>query len=112
MKVNSNSQIVLVDVDDTLITFKDNGCPPLKLERDGAFLLVYPLNKNIQFLKECFIRGFYIRVHSKGGHNWAAIVVELLGLSGYVHSIESKPHWYLDDKSADEWMERVFKDDL
>lgn len=113
MKINSNEQIVLVDVDDTLVTFnfkkKEKGI--LTVDFKGLKFKIKPLEKHIELLKQLKYRGFYIRVHSQGGKDWARLIVEKLKLNKFVDSVESKPKWYIDDLSADKWMARIYKYD-
>ncbi len=110
MVVNNNANIVLIDIDDTLVSLHYiEGITPIYVEFHDEQIPVYPRAENIQFVKDCALRGFYLRVHSQGGHEWAERVVRLLGLEKMIHSVETKPKWYLDDLDANAWMDRVYK---
>lgn len=108
-KINKNPIVIPFDIDETLVTFIKNEERPIKMRNKKKHFMVWPLLKNIEFLKECSNRGFYVRVHSQGGHDWAAAVVKALKLEHYVDSIETKPKWYVDDLDANVWMERIDK---
>lgn len=65
----------------------------------------------IRLLKEEKHRGGYIFVWSRGGHEWAANVVDALGLRPYVNIAMDKPEVYFDDTPVQEWLkDRVFLD--
>ena len=108
---NNNEQIVLFDVDDTLISFQpvegQAGVEPIEIVNDGHKSYIYPITKVIEKLKEHKARNHYVRVHSKGGKEWAETVIKALHLENFVDNIETKPCWYYDDLPADEWMFRV-----
>lgn len=112
---NNNGNIVLYDVDDTLImwerpkTYQDNDSL-LLMAYSGDIALVWPNKKEIESLKAAKVRGHYVRVCSQGGQDWAEFVVKALGLENYVDSIECKPKWYHDDLPADSWMKRFWHD--
>lgn len=108
---NNNSNIVLYDVDDTLVMWEPfEGSNALELHHDGYVSIVYPNEREIKSLKEAKIRGHYVRVNSQGGQDWAELVVQALNLERYVDSIECKPKWYHDDLPADTWMKRFYKE--
>lgn len=109
MNRNNNQQIVLIDVDDTLVTFQNNGEKGYLIEMDGYSQKVYPINVHIDMLKQHKLRGHFVRVHSQGGVDWAEKVIKMLGLEEFVDSVETKPMWYIDDLPANEWMIRVYK---
>lgn len=107
---NNNGNIVLYDVDDTLIMWERfDGARPLLLEYNGYQSVVYPNYREINSLRDAKIRGHYVRVASQGGQDWAELVVKALHLERYVDSIECKPKWYHDDLPADTWMKRFYK---
>lgn len=106
---NSNPNIVLYDVDDTLIMMEPApGGDFVELFRGEHMMIVYPNIKEIESLKMAYVRGHYVRVASQGGHDWAELVIKALQLENYVDSIETKPKWYHDDLPADTWMKRFY----
>ncbi len=86
--------IAAFDCDDTLVR-----C-------EGLSLVSH--KKHIEAIKQHWARGHHILVWSAGGAKWAQSVVDMLDISEYVHEVKSKPRWYVDDKPADEWMDRYF----
>lgn len=65
----------------------------------------------VRLLEEEFHRGSLIVVWSRGGFEWAAAVVNALGLSDKVHTAMTKPQVYFDDLPVEEWLkDRVFLD--
>lgn len=111
MKINNNENIVLIDVDETLVSFDIKGKESETIDiKNGIHTeVVVPLTQHIEMLKQHKIRGHYIRIHSQGGYEWALNVIKTLGLESYVDSIETKPKWYIDDLPAEAWMSRVYK---
>lgn len=110
MNINRHDHVVLCDVDDTLINWQPiEGVEPLIIENFGFNETLYPIKENIEDLKSLKFRGFYIRVHSQSGWEWAEKVVKSLGLEDYVDSIETKPQVYIDDLDANAWMTRFYK---
>lgn len=80
-------------------------CPPWKA-------LLLPHRKHIEQLKKHKMRGHTIVVWSAGGFDWAAAVVKTLGLESYVDLVISKPVWFYDDLTPDEFMgKRYYMDD-
>lgn len=94
MKVLKTSKIVCFDVDDTLVMWKGSDYKPHQLHIDSL----------IRHAK----REHYVIVWSAGGVDWAKKIVEELQLTQYVDLVCCKPAWYVDDKKADEWMERYY----
>jgi predicted phosphatase len=107
---NDNGNIVLWDVDDTLVFFEPlNRVEPIQITISSYTEIVYPNYPEIDNLKRAAFRGHFVRVHSQGGQDWAEAVVQALNLENYVSSIECKPKWYHDDLPADAWMHRFYK---
>lgn len=113
MKVISNDQLIVVDVDGTIILWPD----PAELlaaksadllaftdPYDGATRRVLAHKPNIKILKDRKLRGCTIVVWSQSGYAWAAEAVKVLGLTEYVDYVASKPFMYLDDLAAEHWM--------
>ncbi len=104
MQVIYNESPWEVDVDQTLILWGHPEatvsvlCPYL-----GDEYLVTRHKQNIQLLKEKFLRGCHITVHSQGGARWAEAVVTALGIQDYVHVCKGKPVGSIDDLPAKKW---------
>jgi hypothetical protein len=113
MIVIENEQLVMVDVDDTLIMWGD-------IEEGDASVVVYdPYDGrpskfrihegHIKVLKDRKTRGAHVTVWSSGGYKWAEAVVEALKLKDYVDVVSSKPFMYIDDKEASDILgERLY----
>lgn len=67
-------------------------------------LSFYVHDAHIQLMKEFDARGHNVVVWSAGGADWAAEVVNALNLEPYVDVVMSKPDWYVDDLSCEEFM--------
>ena len=115
MKVINTESTIFVDVDDTLVmwdkTLRKNKS---RVEipdpyTTGTFTYLVPHYGHIKILKDRKVRGSYIVVWSAGGNLWAEAVVKALGLEEYVDLVMTKPHAYIDDKRAEEFMvERIY----
>ena len=101
MLVIEENKIWQFDVDDTLISWDKSGysasCITIKGPK-GHDVYVQPNRKNINLLQKLAKVGWYIRVHSGSGWEWAKTVVEALGLTDYVDEVTSKPLGNTDDK--------------
>lgn len=114
MKVINVESTIFIDVDDTLVMWDTMGLPLAELvtvtdpyHTNEVFLA--PHYGHIKVLKDRKVRGSYIVVWSAGGYQWAESVVKALKLEAYVDLIMTKPHMYIDDKKAEEFMcERVY----
>lgn len=102
------------DVDDSLVMhdYPDfKGSTYVKVHdtvTDGSIRLMVN-EPMVRLLKEEAMRGAYILVWSRGGHEWANAVLEALEIKKYVDLIMSKPMVYFDDKPVSEWMtDRVY----
>ncbi len=103
MKVIKNEQVIMIDIDDTLVMWN--------APRSDIVEILCPYSKviknltrnrgNIKVLKDRKARGSTIVVWSAGGHAWAEAVVKALNLEEHVDYIMSKPIGYVDDKTAD-----------
>lgn len=105
MIVNKCENIVLYDVDLTLITPYITNLSPsgrhivgkeIEVNYYGVKKMVLPIEEHIELLKSYKGRGYYIRVHSNNGWQWAEEIVNNLGLQEYVDSIETKPCKWVD----------------
>lgn len=113
MNFNDSETIVVCDVDDTLVMWG----PDRNTPHEGAIAFKDPYDNSINYLRPHWMhvellkkykgRGFYIRVWSAAGCQWAKSVVETLGLTEFVDSVETKPIKYLDDITDDQRISRV-----
>lgn len=124
----------IFDTDGTLVkwvdglkptaVFIENGYKPLFIggesASDSGILTIdfYGMPKycreitvHTEFLKSLKARGYYIRVHSGNGAEWAANVVKALKLEDYVDSVETKPAKVIDDKPCDDWCHPIYLGD-
>lgn len=115
MIIIKNENPVPIDVDDTLVIWPEDPFMPRKLkdgymefEQYGRKVYLKPHEKNIQLLKNFKSRGYYVTVWSANGHSWVEEVVNKLLLSQYVDVGMTKPSCYVDDLDANEWMHRVY----
>ena len=114
MRVTRHENLVVIDVDDTLVMWPEHyqdrelsdGGLPFTYYGDTVFL--HPNEKHIDLLKSFKKRGFYVTVHSANGYEWAEHVVSTLMLTGFIDEVKTKPNVYVDDKDADEWMRKVY----
>lgn len=111
-QIITNEAIVMVDCDETLVTWlhneETNGIL-IKDPNDGNENWVRPHLPHLKVLKNKAARGSFIVVWSAGGYAWAKAVVDALGLQEHVGLIMSKPVAYMDDKMANDFMgERIY----
>lgn len=109
MKVISQESTVFVDCDDTLVMWGVKARKGEKLvavtnPHDGSQSYLAAHLGHIKVLKDRKARGSYVVVWSAGGYAWANSVVKALGLEPYVDLVMTKPHMYIDDKKAEEFM--------
>jgi len=108
MKIIDKESIVFADVDDTLVMWgkakKGEKVVAITSPHDGKLEYLRPHKGHIKILKDRKSRGSYIIVWSAGGFAWAEAVVKALGLEKYVDQVMTKPHLYIDDKKAKEFM--------
>lgn len=101
MIVNSNPRIWEFDVDDTLVLWdlsRFSVEDQILIQNTRGPVKLVPHLKNINLLMKLSKIGWYIRVHSGSGVEWAKKVVETLGLSHYVDCVEAKPLGKTDDQ--------------
>lgn len=119
----NEKDVALFDTDGTLIKWVtdetigdlvDNdkkGMELLELDFYGMKKLAYEIHVHTEFLKSLKARGYFIRVHSGNGAQWARNVVKALKLEDYVDSIETKPAKIIDDKPMDDWAHPIYLGD-
>jgi HAD superfamily phosphatase (TIGR01681 family) len=114
MEIRDSELPVVIDVDNTLITEfttapeNIHGTNELTLNYYGQKVYAYPIAEHIDLLKSYKSRGYEITVWSANGSKWAAEVVKKLKLTDYVDIVASKPLKYVDDRDANNWMQRVY----
>lgn len=106
-----------VDVDDTLILWDRSNphyqtLPVVSFPTDAGEATVHVHVKNVATLKKFAKLGYKVYVQSRSGIGHAEAVVKALGLRNYVYCIREKPLFYLDDKAADTWSERIWRDPI
>ncbi len=101
-KFNPAPRIWEFDVDGTLIErnlseYPDS--PRLQFKGPkGHNITVIPNQKNINLLTILSKTGWYIKVHSGTGAEWAKLIVDQLDLSSYVDEVSAKPLGRTDDQ--------------
>lgn len=114
MTIN-NKNVALIDVDGTLVKWLPvvPEIVPGQLEIDFYGMPKYckEITVHTEFLKSLKARGYFIRVHSGNGAQWAANVVKALKLEAYVDSIETKPLKIIDDKPMEDWAHPIYLGD-
>lgn len=101
-RYNDNPRIWTFDVDDTLVYWnlsEHPGEPTIIVDHVRGPVFLVPNQKNINLLKKLAKIGWYIRVHSGSGMEWAAAIVIALDLEPYVDVIEAKPLGNTDDQA-------------
>lgn len=110
MRVINVESTIFVDCDDTLVMWNTTGIDENKLITipDPYFpanvIKLAPHKGHIKVLKDRKVRGSFIVVWSAGGYQWAEAVVKALGIEVHVDLVMTKPHMYIDDKKAEEFM--------
>lgn len=118
MQVIENDNLVMFDVDDTLIKWSDlYGQPhgkaiPIVDPNDNSTNYLTPHLKHISLVRKYKGRGMFVVVWSAAGFKWAEAVVKALNLEDCVSLICSKPTKFVDDLPAQEILgTRVFLSD-
>jgi phosphoserine phosphatase len=107
MVVFESDNTVFFDCDDTLVMWnipvgKEEQC--ITFDNYGFIERLLPHEKHISQLKRHAARGHRIVVWSAGGWEWAHSVVKALKLESWVDCVMSKPRWFYDDLTAEEFM--------
>lgn len=114
MRVIEIESTIFIDCDDTLVMWDKTSFDGREIVRvknphygDESVLGIH--RGHIKILKDRKARGSFIVVWSAGGYAWAKAVVEALKLEQYVDLVMTKPHAYIDDKTAEAFMgERIY----
>lgn len=108
-----SDHVVGVDIDDTLISWKPiepgeepphPSCVRQSIYFDGKTLEYWKYPDNILSVETHSHKGHAIIVWSGSGYQWAAAVVQALGLGSVVDIIMAKPRWLLDDMLPEKFM--------
>lgn len=115
MTVIKNENIAPFDVDGTLIQNPELDDPKSSryvIIEDPIYGLELKFRVNepmVRLLLEAKHRGNHVVVWSKGGYQWAELVVRSLELEDWVDQVMTKPLAYFDDLEVQEWLpHRVF----
>lgn len=115
MNTIENENVILVDVDGTLLFWTEPLVPgPGKIECNYGGRPVY-LTPNlylVDLIKTYKKRGCFIIVASANGYAWAENAVKVLGLSEHVDLKMSKFHKYIDDCHIDGWAKQLIIPDI
>lgn len=108
MIIDKSELLVYFDVDETLVrdSLLEEEC--FSIEHHGTVKFKVAIESHVALLKSYHARGYRIYVWSANGWEWAAQVIQALGLTRYVYQVQSKPLKFVDDKPAENWMHRVF----
>lgn len=104
MKINTNENIVEIDVDQTLILRRHQDYPSqpkIQISYYGIPWTVTPHLDQIELLKSYKKRGFYIQVHSNNGWKHAKEVIQKLDLVDFVDEVRTKACKTVDDVKED-----------
>lgn len=109
MIIYKKESVCPFDVDETLILHDSK-----PVSAGDAVMIKDPLRNRviqatrhhamIRLLEEEHHRGSLVVVWSRGGYEWAANVIEALGLTDKVDLVLTKPMVYFDDIPIQEWL--------
>lgn len=97
----NNPKVWNFDVDDTLVMWnlsEYQDLPTIEVPGCNGVVTLAVNQKNINLLIKLAHIGWYIRVHSGSGVDWAEKIVVALNLMPYVDSIETKALGNTDDQ--------------
>lgn len=103
MKIIKKDQVIVIDIDNTLILWSKNHHEPGKnkikifdpLSQEALYLT--PHKVHIRLLKQHKARGYFVIVWSKASYHWANAVVKALGIEEHINLVMSKPEKHIDD---------------
>lgn len=105
---------VYVDVDETLVLWKDDPVDPDNnvIQVVNGLLTIKFHRRHIQLVKQFYAIGWTVIVWSQGGPDHAEHVIKACKLENHIHAILGKPDTILDDKELHEQgIRRSFKKD-
>lgn len=110
MKIITNPNVVMFDVDRTLIEpyeeHKHSLSDKITISTPSGNEDFVELKHVTRILKRQHVQQHFIVVWSQGGDYWATVVLKALNLQDYVDLVITKPKWYHDDVDANEFMTR------
>lgn len=107
MKTYNSELTISFDVDGTLALWENADHPgPGKIKiidpYDKKPRYMTPHQKHVNFLKNCYYRGYQITVWSGRGGKWADAIARAFGLKKYITKCETKPVKVVDDLLAED----------
>lgn len=101
MFIIPTEKLVVVDVDDTLILWREvkktDRIVKFKDPYDGKSRIFVIHRPHVKLVRDYKARGFKVMVWSAGGYRWAVAVVKALKLEKYVDFVTTKPSKHVDD---------------
>lgn len=111
MKIIESDNIIYFDCDDTLVMWdapQEARNNSIKFNNYGWTENLVPNFRMIDVLKRNFEQGAFIIVWSQNGYKWASEVVKKLGLTKFVHQVQTKPKLIFDDIAPEEFIKRAY----
>lgn len=111
MKVLEKDKVVYFDCDETLVIWN---YPPeavhciMEFDNYGFKEYLVPNYRMMDTLKKNYSQGNHVIVWSQNGYKWAKEVVTKLGLTKYVHLVQSKPEILFDDLPPQDFIKRAY----
>lgn len=102
MRVIEKENVVPIDVDNTLLLWKEPTIwspEKLKIEYADNYIYLTPHNYHVAILKTYLEREYHVIVWSSNGYRHASRALRALGLDGYDIQVMTKPAKHLDDNS-------------
>jgi len=106
MRVELNRNVIVYDVDDTLILW-DEKSKDLRADTEGRLIVICPYTgkpysflvheRHVEFLQREKKKGSFVIVWSRSEGAWAEAVCNALGIQDYVDIAMAKPSKYVDD---------------
>ena len=104
---------VPVDIDDTVVMWDKSEYPEndyITINVYGEDAVLVPNKKNINLIRKLHKLGYRFIFWSRTGEKWARAIATRLNLLDMAVGTMGKPFFYMDDKPADDWMERLWRD--
>lgn len=116
MNIIDNETLICVDIDYTLLMWKDKIKKGHKVvlftdpySKEQKYVRVH--EPNLKILTSHLARGSAVIVWSASGSKWAKEAMRALKLKHHNLHVFCKPRGYVDDKSCDKWMgEQIYLD--
>ena len=107
MVVVKSNQPVYVDVDETLVIHNKERRKHKDNIKIGDCLYI-PHKPHIEQIKAHSSRKHTVIVWSKGGCEWAELIVKKLKLEKYVDAVLEKPMWAIDDQVPSNYIDTYY----